>query len=60
MKTMYPLAVDAVRSTPEAETSLLVIHEAATDDADGCWRRPKTEPGEQPTLLPFCAAGDKE
>jgi hypothetical protein len=44
MKTMYPLAVDAVRSTPEAETSLLVIHEAATDDADGCWRRPKTEP----------------
>jgi hypothetical protein len=35
MKTMYPLAVDAVRSTPEAETSLLVIHAAATDHADG-------------------------
>ena len=26
----------------------------------GCWRRPKTEPGEQPTLLFFCAAEDKE
>jgi hypothetical protein len=35
MSTMYPLAVDAVRSRPEAETSLFVIHEEATDDADG-------------------------
>jgi hypothetical protein len=35
MKTIYPLAVDAVPSRPEAETLLFVIHEEATDDADG-------------------------
>jgi hypothetical protein len=35
MKTMDLLAVDAVRSRPEVETSLFVIHEEATDDADG-------------------------
>jgi hypothetical protein len=35
MKTMYPLAADAVRSRAEAETPLFVIHEEATDDADG-------------------------
>jgi hypothetical protein len=28
--------------------------------APECWRRSKTEPGEQPTLLHFCAAGDEE
>jgi hypothetical protein len=35
MKTMDPLAVDAVCSCLEAETSPFVIHEEATDDADG-------------------------
>jgi hypothetical protein len=34
MKTVYPLAVDAVRSTPEAEAALFVIRAEATDDAD--------------------------
>ena len=59
----YPEVPRARRVERDRDTGAQRVVKGARelrDEARACCRRPKTEPGEQPTLLHFCAAEDEE